>query len=94
VAFEHEVANPNRVQGKWKTLSLGINAVAQKVAAFRRGLDVGVLDKQIKEYERKIGRAEALRKAMLANMNDCSDPRNAYPAFWGPFALIGDGAAR
>jgi CHAT domain-containing protein len=42
----------------------------------------------------KIGRAEALRQAMLAYLNDTSSPRNAYPAFWGPFALIGEGAAR
>jgi CHAT domain-containing protein len=42
----------------------------------------------------KLGRAEALRQAMLAYLNDASAPRNAYPAFWGPFALIGEGAAR
>ena len=42
----------------------------------------------------KLGRAEALRQAMLAYLNDASSPRNAYPAFWAPFALIGEGAAR
>jgi CHAT domain-containing protein/Tfp pilus assembly protein PilF len=42
----------------------------------------------------RLGRAEALRQAMLAYLNDASSPRNAYPAFWGPFALIGEGAAR
>jgi CHAT domain-containing protein len=42
----------------------------------------------------KIGRTEALRQAMLAYLNDASSPRNAYPAFWAPFALIGEGAAR
>ena len=42
----------------------------------------------------KLGRAEALRQAMLGYLNDTSSPRNAYPAFWGPFALIGEGAAR
>ena len=42
----------------------------------------------------KIGRAEALRRAMLAYLNDGSAPRNAYPAFWAPFALVGEGAAR
>jgi len=31
---------------------------------------------------------------MLAYLNDASSPRNAYPAIWGPFALIGEGAAR
>jgi CHAT domain-containing protein/tetratricopeptide (TPR) repeat protein len=42
----------------------------------------------------KIGRAEALRQAMLSYLNNASSPKNAYPAFWGPFALIGAGAAR
>ena len=42
----------------------------------------------------QIGRAEALRQAMLGYLNDASSPSNAYPAFWGPFALIGEGAAR
>src|ERR1700761_5141448 len=42
----------------------------------------------------KIGRAEALRQAMLAYLNDTSAPQNAYPAFWGPFALIGEGAGQ
>jgi len=42
----------------------------------------------------KLGRAEALRQAMLGYLNDTSSPRNAYPGFWGPFALIGEGAPR
>jgi CHAT domain-containing protein len=42
----------------------------------------------------KLGRAAALRNAMLAYMNDRSDPLNAYPAFWAPFSIIGEGSAR
>ena len=41
----------------------------------------------------KAGRAQALRQAMLAYLGDTSSPKNAYPAFWGPFALIGEGAS-
>jgi len=27
-------------------------------------------------------------------MNDTSNPRNAYPAFWAPFVVVGEGTAR
>jgi CHAT domain-containing protein/tetratricopeptide (TPR) repeat protein len=41
-----------------------------------------------------LGRAEALRRAELAYLSDPSDPMNSYPAFWGPFEIVGEGAAR
>ncbi|SDH24412.1 Tetratricopeptide repeat-containing protein [Bradyrhizobium sp. Rc2d] len=49
---------------------------------------------ELLKNEPKIGRAEALRRAMLSYLDDASSPRNAYPAMWGPFALIGEGEVR
>jgi CHAT domain-containing protein len=41
-----------------------------------------------------LGRAEALRRAMLAFLNDPSGPMNSYPAIWAPFEIVGEGGAR
>jgi tetratricopeptide (TPR) repeat protein/CHAT domain-containing protein len=48
----------------------------------------------IMKADPKLGRAAALRNAMLTYMNDRGSPLNAYPAFWAPFSIIGEGAAR
>ncbi len=40
----------------------------------------------------KVGRAEALRRAMIAHMEDTSEPLAAHPAFWGPFMVVGEGS--
>ena len=40
----------------------------------------------------RIGRAEALRRAMLA-MIDGGEPEEGHPSFWAPFVLVGEGGA-
>ena len=40
-----------------------------------------------------LGRSQALRLAMLEMMNDATDPRNGYPAYWAPFVVVGEGGA-
>src|SRR5262249_1385701 len=39
-----------------------------------------------------IGRAEALRRSMLAMLDDKTHPFYAHPMFWAPFVLVGEGA--
>ena len=40
-----------------------------------------------------IGRAEALRRSMMALMADDGKPFYAHPAFWAPFIVVGEGGA-
>jgi CHAT domain-containing protein len=40
-----------------------------------------------------LGRAEAMRRSMLALIND-DDPSGAHPTYWAPMALVGEGAER
>lgn len=37
-----------------------------------------------------LGKAEALRRSMIALIGDEKDPLNAYPAVWAPFIVVGD----
>ena len=39
----------------------------------------------------EIGRAEALRRSMLALMGDPDNPHFAHPLFWAPFVVVGEG---
>jgi CHAT domain-containing protein/tetratricopeptide (TPR) repeat protein len=48
----------------------------------------------IMKTDPSVGRADALRRAMLEYMSDTSKPEHAYPAFWGPFSIVGEGAVR
>jgi hypothetical protein len=41
----------------------------------------------------KMGRSEALRRAMLTFLNDGPGKTDAYPAFWGAFQIVGESAA-
>jgi CHAT domain-containing protein len=41
-----------------------------------------------------IGRAEALRQAMLKLMKDQSNPDYAHPFFWAPFVIVGEGGGK
>jgi len=40
----------------------------------------------------KVGRAEAMRRSMLA-LIDNGEPREAHPAYWAPFVVVGEGGA-
>ena len=41
---------------------------------------------------KSIGRAEAMRQSMLT-LIDRGEPREAHPAFWAPFVVVGEGGA-
>jgi CHAT domain-containing protein len=41
--------------------------------------------------DRTVGRAEALRRSMLA-LIDKGDVREAHPSYWAPFIVVGEGA--
>ena len=41
--------------------------------------------------DKRIGRAKALRRAMLA-MIDSGEPYHAHPRYWAPFVVVGEGA--
>jgi CHAT domain-containing protein len=42
------------------------------------------------EADSRLGRAEALRRSMLA-LIDKGESREAHPAYWVPFVVVGEG---
>lgn len=55
---------------------------------------VKLITTAIREMARdpKVGRAEALRRSMLA-LIDKGEPHEAHPAYWAPFVVVGEGSA-
>ena len=49
---------------------------------------VALTTRMLAEYTPDIGRSEALRRSMLALMED---PRFAHPFYWAPFVIVGEG---
>jgi CHAT domain-containing protein len=49
--------------------------------------------REIRGSGRVIGRAEALRRAMLAHIDDGA-PHEAHPSLWAPFVVVGESAER
>jgi len=56
----------------------------------RATVDLVVVTFDALKVEPKLGRAEALRRSMLAMI--ASGGRNAHPANWAPFVVVGEGA--
>jgi len=54
---------------------------------------VKLTTKMLKEVanDNKIGRSEALRRSMVALMEDKGNPEFAHPAYWAPFVVVGEG---
>ena len=53
---------------------------------------VKLITTSVREMARdpKVGRAEALRRSMLA-LIDKGEPHEAHPAYWAPFVVVGEG---
>ena len=71
------VAAPTFISARTRALLVSHWAVNSEAAT---RLSISTFDRL--KADPKLGRAEALRQAMLAYLNDGSSPRNAYPAFW------------
>lgn len=56
-----------------------------------QALTTGLIDAQLAEPQ--IGHAEALRRSMLALIDNAPSAEFAHPSVWGPFVIVGDGRA-
>jgi len=54
-------------------------------------LTTHMFDEYAKHPER--GKSEALRRSMLALMNNDEKPYYAHPMFWAPFVVVGEGSS-
>ncbi|MGQ0674526.1 MAG: CHAT domain-containing protein [Rhodospirillales bacterium] len=54
-------------------------------------LTTGTIDALVRDPS--IGRAEALRRSMLKQMDNKSKPHFAHPLYWAPFVVVGEGGA-
>jgi tetratricopeptide (TPR) repeat protein len=53
---------------------------------------VAITTRMMEEARRPgVGRAEALRRAMLALIRDEKNPHYAHPYYWAPFVVVGEG---
>ncbi len=75
-------------------LALGVGGVALLVSHWPVSSEaaVALTTRMLTEYANDpgIGRAEALRRSMMALMND-KDSRFAHPFYWAPFVIVGEG---
>jgi CHAT domain-containing protein len=72
----------------------GARAVVVSHWAVNSDSTVKLVTAAVREMARdaKVGRAEALRRAMLA-LIDNGAAHEAHPAYWAPFVVVGEGAA-
>jgi CHAT domain-containing protein len=54
---------------------------------------VALTTRMFTEAEKGVGRAEALRRSMLALIDHPTDTTLRHPAMWAPFVVVGEGMA-
>jgi CHAT domain-containing protein len=55
---------------------------------------VALTARMFTEAQKGVGRAEALRRSMLAMIDHPTDAVMRHPAMWAPFVIVGEGVAR